>query len=140
MLAFIYRGCRTSFETAAEPCAASGRRQPCQLGSYERSSASLTGPARLWKQQSNFADETWCAPIETYLTPELASNYVLYDAGAAPALRGGAMVGPPDSIQRKLRCPSAVRDHAISMSASAADSEPYFAALVASSCNEIAIA
>jgi hypothetical protein len=52
-----------------------------------------------------------------------------------PRCVGGAMVGPPDSVQRKLSCPPAVRDHAISTSPSAADSDPYFAALVASSCN-----
>jgi hypothetical protein len=57
-----------------------------------------------------------------------------------PRCVGGTMVGPPDSVQRKLNCPSAVEDHTISTSPSAADSDPYFAALVASSCNEIAIA
>ena len=97
-------------------------------------------PAGLRKQQSNFAGEPRRAPIKTHLTPELASNYVFYNAGAAPAMRGGAMVGPPDSVQRKLSCPPIVRDHTISTSPSAADSDPYFAALVASSCNEIAIA
>ena len=96
--------------------------------------------SRLRKQQSNFAGEPRRAPIKTHLTPELTSNYVFYNAGAAPAMRGGAMVGPPDSVQRKLSCPPIVRDHTISTSPSAADSDPYFAALVASSCNEIAIA
>jgi hypothetical protein len=99
-----------------------------------------TRPAGLRKQQSNFAGEPRRAPIKTHLTPELASNYVFYNAGAAPAMRGGAMVGPPDSVQRKLSCPPIVRDHTISTSPSAADSDPYFAALVSSSCNEIAIA
>jgi hypothetical protein len=47
------------------------------------------GPAGLRKQQSNFAGEPWRAPIKTHLTPELASNYVFYNAGAAPAMRGG---------------------------------------------------
>jgi len=56
-----------------------------------------------------------------------------------PRRVGGVTVGPPNSIQRKLSRPSAVRDQAISTPPSAADSDPYFAALVASSCREIAI-
>jgi hypothetical protein len=43
------------------------------------------------------------------------------------------------SIQRKLGLPSAVRDHEISTRPPAADSDPHFAALVASSCNDIAV-
>ena len=93
----------------------------------------------LWKQQSNFAGEPWRGPIKTHLAPSWL-NYVFHNAGANPRCVGGAMVGPPDSVQRKLSRPPAVRDQAISTSPSAADSDPYFAALVASSCNEIAIA
>src|SRR6185312_4631987 len=55
-----------------------------------------------------------------------------------PRRVGGVMVGPPNSIQRKLSRPSAVHDQVISTPPSAADSDPYFAALVASSCREIA--
>jgi hypothetical protein len=43
----------------------------------------------LCKLQRNFAREPFVAPIKTHLTPELASNYVFYNAGAAPAMRGG---------------------------------------------------
>jgi hypothetical protein len=43
----------------------------------------------LRKQQGNFAGESWRAPIKTHLSPELASDHVFYNAGAAPAVRGG---------------------------------------------------
>jgi len=45
---------------------------------------------------------------------------------------GGLAVGPLNSIQRKLSLLSAVTDHKISTRPAATDSDPYFAALVAS--------
>ena len=56
-----------------------------------------------------------------------------------PRCVGGVTVGPPNSIQRKLSRPSAVRDQTIWTRPSTADSDPYFAALVESSRKEIAI-
>jgi hypothetical protein len=43
----------------------------------------------LHEQQSNLAGEPWCTPIKTHLGPGLPTDYVLYDAGAAPAMRRG---------------------------------------------------
>jgi hypothetical protein len=50
---------------------------------------SITFFCRRAKLQRNFAREPFVAPIKTHHTPELASNYVFYNAGAAPAMRGG---------------------------------------------------
>jgi hypothetical protein len=41
-----------------------------------------------------------------------------------PRCVGGVMIGPPDSVQRKLSRPSVVRDHAISTSPSAGGRTP----------------
>lgn len=95
---------------------------------------------RLCNQQGDFARKSMVAPVEMHLTPELTCNYVLHNARAEAAVRGGVTDGPPDSTQRKPSRPSAISNHAISTRPAAADSAPYFAALVASSCNVIAIA
>jgi hypothetical protein len=51
-----------------------------------------------------------------------------------PRRVGGVTGGPPDSIQLKLSRSSVVRDQVVSTQPPAADSEPYFAALVALCC------
>ena len=96
-----------------------------------------SGPG-LCERQGDFSREPIGAQIKAHLTLELA-NHIFHDACAEPAVRGRRDGRPPDSTQRKLSLPSSVRDHAISTQPTAADSDPYFAALVASSCKEIAV-
>ena len=76
--------------------------------------SSLPSPtvARLCKRQ-RISTLALVAPIKTHLTLELA-NHIFHNACADPRCVGGVAVGPPDSIQRKLSLPSAVRDQEIS--------------------------
>jgi hypothetical protein len=55
-------------------------------------------PIQIAYERPSSLGSPWRGPIKTHLRPRLASNYIFLNAGAAPALCGGAMVGPPDSV------------------------------------------
>jgi hypothetical protein len=79
----------------AHPAAPAGSNRSSQREGAEHTGILLA--AGLGEQQSNFAGKPWRVPIKPHLTPELASNYVFYNVGAAPAVRGGRR-GRPASL------------------------------------------
>jgi hypothetical protein len=88
------------------------------------------------KRQDDFARQPLVAPIKTHLSPELAGDYVFHDAPAESAVRGRRDRRParldPAQTEPSVRRPG---PDDFNMTTG---SEPYFAALVANSCKEIA--
>ena len=115
-----------------------------RLGYPEQSPVSSStcrraAPGWQGKQQSDFAGEPLVAPIKMRLTPELA-NYIFDNARAESAVRGPGD-GRPARFNPAQTEPPACGTRPGDVNATiAADREPYFAALVASSCKEIVIA
>jgi hypothetical protein len=106
---------------------------------YSINGRSIGRALRCLQRQRNFTDEPLVAPIKMRLTPELA-NYIFDNARAESAVRGPGD-GRPARFNPAQTEPPACGTRPGDVNATiAADREPYFAALVASSCKEIVIA
>src|SRR5215471_12863031 len=102
------------------------------------STTPATHVAALCERQRDFARKPFGTPIKTHLTFELA-NHIFHNACAEPAVRGRRDGRPTrlDPAQAEASvCSEGPCDFSVT---TRTDSDPYFAALVASSCKEMAM-